>query len=157
VIGVDLKNATQGWLALGVGMRDWHPITPIDGWGERPSEDHKQGIEVNLICHGEAFGDEPVRVLSGNSKAVTNWMSLLIAEVGDLDEADTIPMIRIENLEKKSLGKGSTVAVNYKLAPRDKWMRRADLDASDEAPTVSEADTAAEPEIATAAADDDNW
>lgn len=145
VVGVDLNNATQGWLALSKGMRDWRPITDADGWGERPSEEHKQGIEVDIICRDEAFGDEPVRVLSGNSKAVVNWFAALMSEVGDV-EGEAIPTIKINKLEKKALGKGSTVAVDYKLAPKDKWIKRDE--------SVTEIDDATTSE---AASSDDNW
>ena len=75
IFGLDLHNATQGWLALGKGLRDWQPLEAEDDWGDQPSPDHRPGIELDLICQDKAFGDEPVRVFNGASLAVTNFVT----------------------------------------------------------------------------------
>ena len=158
-LGIDLHSATQGWLALGVGMRDWQPLDAEDEWGEKPSPDHRPGIEVDIICQSGAFGDEPVRVFNGASLAVTNFIAGVIQAVNcNLDDTDAIPTIRVKDIKKRSMGKGTSLTVDFDTAPLDKWMSRKDvMPTSDEAPAT---DTATEPVAESAAKaedDDDNW
>ena len=146
IFGLDLHNAQEGWLALGKGYRDWQPLEAEDDWGEQPSPDHRDGIEVDLICNDAAFGDQPVRVFSGASLAVTKFYYAVVeAANGFRDDPDLIPTIRVKDIKKTAIGKGHSVTVGFAMAPKDKWMRREDLAAkSEEAVTADDSD-------------DDNW
>lgn len=152
--GLDLHNATQGWLALGKGLRDWQPLAHEDDWGEPPTPEHRPGIELDLICQNEVFGDEPVRVFNGASLAVTNFVTAVSDAVnGSLNDTDAIPTIRVKDIKKHTIGKGSSVTVDFDVAPLDKWMRRKDVMPDTEATPATDT---AKPE-AVEAEDDDNW
>ncbi len=157
--GLDLHNAQQGWLALGKGFRDWLPLSAEDEWGEPPSTEHRPGIELDLICRDKVFGDAQVRVFNGASLAVTNFIGAVAEAVnGNLDDAEAIPTIRIKDIKKRIIGKGSSVTIDFDVAPPDKWMRRKDVmpDAA-ETPTTDAATKSAVSPPTTTEDDDENW
>ena len=91
IFGLDLHNATQGWLALGKGLRDWQPLDAEDDWGDQPSPDHKPGIELDLICQDKAFGDERPHVLVMTATPIPRTLALTLYGDLDLSVIDELP------------------------------------------------------------------
>ena len=44
----DIDAVQTGWLALGVGLRDWQPDAELGRKGPQPTPDHKRGFIVTL-------------------------------------------------------------------------------------------------------------
>lgn len=147
IMSVNIAGAQQGWLAVTAAGADFQPI--IDGkWGNPPSPDHKPGVDVELYCKDAAFGDAPVRVSRGNSKGWTGFIAGVSQKAGDIP-AGKWPTIRIDGVKVVKIGQGSSINVEFTVAPTEKWAAEADIRAAADA-----ARAAPKPE---AAADDDEF
>lgn len=136
VLGIDLAQAVQGWLHVAQGATDWRPLTAPDQWGSPPSPDHKPGVEVDLVSKDPAFGDAPTRSCRGNSRAWTGFVADVASKVGEIPEGK-IPVIRIDNVKLVKVGAGTSVNIEFTVAPREKWIVRdahADAAAAQAAP-----------------------
>lgn len=133
VLAIDLKNHEQGWLSVGQAGADWRPLSRPDDWSDRPSRDHRPGIRVHV--HSDRFPEPHVRELRGNSKAVLDFLvnALRLTEVEDTDllPDDAVPTFKVEKIVRKKISATmSTTEVSLKIAPRDRWLSRADFDAA---------------------------
>jgi len=138
-MALDVANAVQGWLHVGPSGADWQPIERGQ-WGNAPSADHKPGVALTVVIENE------VRELRGNSKALTGFIAAIAREVGSQAAADgPLPLIRIEGSKVVKIGQGTSVDVQYKLAPAAKWVDRSVLhaDGADPAPAPAKAAKAA--------------
>jgi hypothetical protein len=125
VISLNTLNATQGWLKVDASGADWQPV-PRDQWGVPPSPDHKAGVEVELYCNDPAFGDAPVRVARGNSKGWTAFVGGVVQQAGAVP-AGTWPTIKVNAVKVIKIGQGSSITVDFAVAPKEKWAKDADI------------------------------
>ena len=147
-MALDVANAVQGWLHVGPSVADWQPIERGQ-WGNAPSADHKPGVSLTVVIDG----GEP-RQLRGNSKALTGFIAAIAREVGSQAAADgPLPLIRIEGSKVVKIGQGTSVDVQYKLAPAAKWVDRSVLHADGAEPAPAPAKAA---KAAPKAAEDDS-
>ena len=125
VLSLNLANATQGWLKVETGGTDWQPI--VDGqWGNPPSADHKPAVDVDLYCKDASFGDAKVRTARGNSRAWTSFIGQVSEKVGPVEQG-AWPTIRIDAVRVVKVGAGSTIAIDFTLAPKEKWVSEASI------------------------------
>ncbi len=124
VLAFDFGTAVQGWLLINAAGADWQPIE--DGvFGNPPSGEHKKGVQVNIYS-ATAFGDQPIRTARGNSVAWNGFIkeiyerSKAAVENGELP-ANRWPTIKVNTLTIVKIGKGSSVAFDFTLAPVEKW------------------------------------
>jgi hypothetical protein len=120
-----LNGATQGWLRVDASGADWQPV-PRDQWGVPPSPEHKPGVEVELYCNDPAFGDSPVRVARGNSKGWTSFVAGVVQQAGAVP-AGTWPTIKINAVKIVKIGQGSSITVDFAMAPKEKWVKDSDI------------------------------
>lgn len=128
VIGLNTLNATQGWLKVDASGADWQPV-PRDQWGVPPSAEHKAGVEVELYCNDPAFGDAPVRVARGNSRGWTAFIGGVVQQAGAIP-AGTWPTIKVNAVKVIKIGQGSSITVDFAMAPKEKWVKDADISRS---------------------------
>ena len=124
VLAFNFCAAVQGWLLIKAASADWQPIE--DGnFGNPPSGDHKKGVELPIYS-ATAFGDQPVRVARGNSVAWNGFIkeiyerSKAVVENGEAP-ANRWPTIKVNSVTIVKIGKGSSVAFDFTLAPVEKW------------------------------------
>ena len=128
VIGLNTLNATQGWLKVDASGADWQPV-PRDQWGVPPSPEHKAGVEVELYCNDPAFGDAPVRVARGNSRGWTAFIAGVVQQAGAVP-VGTWPTIKVSAVKVIKIGQGSSIAVDFAMAPKEKWVKDAEISRS---------------------------
>ena len=120
VIAMDMANIKQGWLAVGAGGADWQGLADGDDWGNPPSQDHKDACAV--MVWGEVFGDKAKGFrFRGNSKAHNNLVRAIYNEVKDNLGNGKMPLIKFGKATKINVGAGSSVKVDFQVAPKDKW------------------------------------
>jgi hypothetical protein len=142
VLSLNTLSALQGWLRVDASGADWQPV-PRDQWGVPPSPEHKAGVEVELYCNDPAFGDAPVRVARGNSKGWTAFIAGVVQQAGAVP-AGTWPTIKVNTVKVIKIGQGTSIQVDFVVAPKEKWVKDADI----QRPAV----TAAKPETSGAGA-----
>jgi hypothetical protein len=120
VLDLDLTGAEQGHLSVSKDGSDWLPIGARDAWKATPSPspDHSPGVMLDLMC---ADWPEPkVRELRASSRAVTGFIARVALAAGDIPAGKAV-RIRLTGAKAVRFGKGSSVNIDFELAPRDKW------------------------------------
>ena len=119
VVALDIANATQGWLAVTAAGAAWTPID--DGvWGTAPSEDHKPGVDIDIWC--KDFGDVKLRTSRGNSRGWNGFIQAVAEKAGEVG-GDAWPTIKITAVKVVKVGQGSSIDVEFLVAPPEKWVK----------------------------------
>lgn len=136
-IALDTLAATQGWLRVDASGADWQPV-PRDQWGVPPSAEHKAGVQADIYCNDSAFGDALIRVARGNSKGWCAFVGGVVQQAGSVP-AGTWPTLRINKVNVVKVGQGSSIQVDFTLAPKEKWVKDADIRTPATAPATAPA------------------
>ena len=122
VLGMDVEMAQQGWLMVSGAGADWKPLAEPDDWvgTPKPGPDYKPAVDVNVIS--KEF--EGIRSFRGNSKALTSFVASVHSEAGDNLGNGKIATIKIKRLKSIKVGQGSSIDVEFDMAPASKWLKR---------------------------------
>jgi len=145
---MDIKNVTFGWLHIDIGVRDWQPWPSPSQQIAKPSENHKQGFEVECW-----LGDGREASFSGNSYGLGQFIAKVYnqAETSPEFAAGKIPVVQITSSTPVVVGKGTSYDVGFTIRT---WIDRPAADAP-AAPAPVAAEPAPAPQPAPAAAGND--
>lgn len=121
-------NATQtGWLALGVGLRDWQPDATLGKKGPQPTPDHKRGFIVT-------FYNKELGTVEWSSNGVGPNMGLeqlyTACAAQQAANAGKLPVVEYSGSKLEKIGKGTTRIPNFNIVS---WIDRpAGMDQSDD-------------------------
>jgi hypothetical protein len=136
--GLDIANAKQGWLMVGAAGVDWQEVN--GAWGNPPSADHKPGVDVTIYSKDASFGDAPFRSARGNSRAWTQFVADVAKKAG-LIPAGKLATLRVDAVKTIKVGQGTSVQIDFTLAPKEKWYSAEEASAAPApAPTSSSDD-----------------
>ena len=108
---MDIKNVTFGWLHIDIGVRDWQPWPSPSQQIARPSENHKQGFEVNCW-----LSDGRDASFSGNSYGLGQFIAKLYNEAELAPEfADKLPVVQVTSSTPVIIGKGTSYDVGFAI------------------------------------------
>lgn len=143
---VDIANVTFGWLHIDVGIRDWQPWPSPSQATPRPSENHKNGFEVDCW-----LPDGRPASFSGNSYGLGQFIAKLYNKAETMPEFSQgkVPVVQITSSTPVVIGKGTSYDVGFNIAS---WI---DKPAGD-APAAPAAAPAPAPAAAPAAPAGDN-
>lgn len=132
-------NATQtGWLALGVGLRDWQPDATLGKKGPQPTPDHKRGFIVTF--YNKELGTVE---WSSNGVGPNMGLELLYTACAAQQAANPgkLPVVEYSGSKLEKIGKGTTRIPNFNIVS---WIDRpAGMDQSDEEVVAYQAPKAA--------------
>ncbi len=128
LLDLDLAGVSQGWLCFSTGGADWVALETLDDWlnPPKPSADHNAGVRIDLMCAD--WAEPKVRELRGSSRAITGFITRIAQAAGDVPEGKAV-RVRITGARVVTIGKGTSVAIDFEIAPRDKWPDVAAFDA----------------------------
>ena len=109
---MDIKNVTFGWLHIDIGVRDWQPWPSPSQQIAKPSENHKQGFEVECW-----LGDGREASFSGNSYGLGQFIAKVYnqAETSPEFAAGKIPVVQITSSTPVVVGKGTSYDVGFTI------------------------------------------
>ena len=109
---IDIKNVTFGWLHIDVGIRDWQAWPSPSQSTPRPSESHKQGVEVDCW-----LSDGREASMSGNSYGLGQFIAKLYnqAETAPEFAAGKIPVIQVTSSTPVVVGKGTSYDIGFNI------------------------------------------
>ena len=120
----DINDVQTGWLALGVGLRDWQPDASLGRKGAQPSPDHKRGFIIHFynkalgLCEYSSSGVGPNM---GLEKLYMDCAAQQAANAGKL------PVLEYTGSKLEKIGKGTTRIPNFNIVS---WIDRpAGMDA----------------------------
>ena len=139
----DIARARQGWLAISAtGLVDWVDVVG-DAYGNPPTADHKAAIELDVYSTMPEFSDMQVRSMRGNSQGFCNFILAIAAKAGDVPD-ELWPVVKITTVRTIKVGAGSTISIDFDMAPREKWQKRSTIDAGMSATAAPKATKKAE-------------
>lgn len=108
---MDIKNVTFGWLHIDIGVRDWQPWPSPSQQIAQPSENYKQGFEVNCW-----LSDGREASFSGNSYGLRQFIAKLYNEAELAPEfADKLPVVQVTSSTPVIIGKGTSYDVGFAI------------------------------------------
>ena len=108
---MDIKNVTFGWLHIDIGLRDWQPWPSPSEQIARPSENHKQGFEVNCW-----LSDGRDASFSGNSYGLGQFIAKLYNTAEEAPEfGDKLPVVQVTTTTPVVIGKGTSYDVGFNI------------------------------------------
>lgn len=131
---IDIKNVTFGWLHIDIGVRDWQPWPSPSQQIAKPSENHKQGFEVDCW-----LGDGREAQFSGNSYGLGQFIAKLYNAAEEMPEfaQGKIPVVQVTSSTPIVIGKGTSYDVGFNIRT---WIDRPAGDApAPAAPTLAPA------------------
>ena len=133
LLDLDIETAEQGWLRLSTDGAEWVPLETLDDWigTPRPSGDHNPGVRVDLMC--DAWAEPRVRELRGSSRCITGFVCRVAEAAGTVPD-DKVVRVLITGASVKTIGKGTSAAIGFEIAPKDAWPAAATFDEHREAP-----------------------
>ena len=107
---IDIKNVTFGWLHIDIGVRDWQPWPSPSQQIAKPSENHKQGFEVDCW-----LGDGREASFSGNSYGLGQFIAKVYNQAETQPEfaQGKIPVIQVTSSKPVVIGKGTSYDVGF--------------------------------------------
>ena len=147
---VDISRVQFGWLHIDIGVRDWQPWPSPSEQIPRPSEQYKQGFEVDCwLVDGRKAS------FSGNSYGLGQFIAKLYNQCEQSNEfATQIPIVQVTGSTPVVIGKGTSYDVSFNIS---KWINRpengAEHPAAAAAPEVAPASPPPPPPAAAPAAD----
>ena len=128
---MDIKNVTFGWLMIDIGVRDWQPWPSPSEQIARPSENHKQGFEVDCW-----LSDGRQASFSGNSYGLGQFIARVYNEAeASPDFASKIPVVQVTSSTPVVVGKGTSYDVGFSIAKT--WINKPENGAEVAAPVAA--------------------
>lgn len=120
----DINDVQTGWLALGVGLRDWQPDAALGRKGAQPSPDHKRGFIIK-------FYNKEIGLVEWSSNGVGPNMGLeqlyTACAAQQAANAGKLPVLEYIGSKLEKIGKGTTRIPNFNIVS---WIDRpAGMDA----------------------------
>ena len=133
VLDLDLENAKQGWLSVDQQGVNFVPLKNRDDWigTPQPSKDHAPAVSLDLMS--DAFAEPRVREFRGNSRAVTTFIANVASEAGEIPAGKAV-RVRIKAVRQINVGRGTSIDLEFDLAPQDKWPDLSAFDAHRDVP-----------------------
>ena len=134
-LAIDIKDVTFGWLHIDVGVRDWQPWPSPSQGTPRPSENHKNGFEVNCW-----LSDGRPSTFSGNSYGLGQFIGKLYnqAETAPEFAAGKIPVIQVTSSTPVVVGKGTSYDIGFNIRTWiDKPEEKPEVEGSPPAPAAT--------------------
>lgn len=101
----DITDVQTGWLALGVGLRDWQPDAQLGRKGAQPTPDHKRGFIVK-------FYNKELGTVEWSSNGVGPNMGLeqlyTACAAQQAANAGKLPVLEYTGSKLEKIGKGTT-------------------------------------------------
>jgi hypothetical protein len=101
----DINDVQTGWLALGVGLRDWQADAVLGRKGAQPSPDHKRGFIVK-------FYNKEIGLVEWSSNGVGPNMGLQTlyeaCAAQQAANAGKLPVLEYTGSKLEKIGKGTT-------------------------------------------------
>jgi hypothetical protein len=101
----DINDVQTGWLALGVGLRDWQADATLGKKGAQPSPDHKRGFIVK-------FYNKEIGLVEWSSNGVGPNMGLEVMYTAcaaqQAANAGKLPVLEYTGSKLEKIGKGTT-------------------------------------------------
>ena len=101
----DINDVQTGWLALGVGLRDWQPDAALGKKGPQPSPDHKRGFIIK-------FYNKEIGLVEWSSNGVGPNMGLeqlyTACAAQQAANAGKLPVLEYTGSKLEKIGKGTT-------------------------------------------------
>ena len=126
----DITDVQTGWLALGVGLRDWQPDAQLGRKGAQPTPDHKRGFIVK-------FYNKELGTVEWSSNGVGPNMGLeqlyTACAAQQAANAGKLPVLEYTGSKLEKIGKGTTRIPSFNIVS---WIDRPvgmDGDAVEEA------------------------
>ena len=143
---MDIKNVTFGWLHIDIGVRDWQPWPSPAQQIARPSDNHKQGFEVECW-----LSDGREASFSGNSYGLGQFIAKLYNKAEEAPEfADKLPVVQVTSSTPVVIGKGTSYDVGFAIRT---WIDKPEKGAEHPAPAAAPAVAPAPAAAAAPAAD----
>lgn len=122
----DIDAVQTGWLALGVGLRDWQPDATLGKKGAQPSADHKRGFIVK-------FYNKELGTVEWSSNGVGPNMGLQNLYEACVQQqaanAGKLPVLEYTGSKLEKIGKGTTRIPSFNIVS---WIDRpAGMDQTD--------------------------
>lgn len=146
---IDIKDVTFGWLHIDVGVRDWQPWPSPSQGTPRPSDNHKNGFEVNCW-----LSDGRPASFSGNSYGLGQFIAKLYNKAETMPEfaQGKVPVIQVTSSTPVLVGKGTSYDVGFEIRT---WIDRPSSEAPAAPAPAPAAAPAPAPEAAPAASGND--
>lgn len=101
----DINDVQTGWLALGVGLRDWQADASLGRKGAQPSPDHKRGFIIK-------FYNKEIGLVEWSSNGVGPNMGLeqlyTACAAQQAANAGKLPVLEYTGSKLEKIGKGTT-------------------------------------------------
>ena len=122
----DINDVQTGWLALGVGLRDWQADASLGRKGPQPSPDHKRGFIIK-------FYNKEIGLVEWSSNGVGPNMGLeqlyTACAAQQAANAGKLPVLEYTGSKLEKIGKGTTRIPAFTIIS---WIDRpAGMDQSD--------------------------
>jgi len=108
----DINDVQTGWLALGVGLRDWQADATLGRKGAQPSPDHKRGFIVK-------FYNKEIGLVEWSSNGVGPNMGLeqlyTACAAQQAANAGKLPVLEYTGSKLEKIGKGTTRIPNFTI------------------------------------------
>ena len=120
---IDIKNVRFGWLLIDVGRRDWQPWPSPHQQLPKPSDEYKQGFEVDCW-----LPDGSHATFSNNSFGTGQFIAKLYnqAEAAAEFAQGMVPVVQVTSSTPVQVGKGTSYDLGFTIA---KWMPKPSGDA----------------------------
>ena len=107
---IDIANVVFGWLHIDIGVRDWQPWPSPSQQIAKPSDNHKNGFEVDCW-----LSDGRKAQFSGNSYGLGQFIAKLYnqAETASEFAAGKIPVVQVTSSKPVVIGKGTSYDVGF--------------------------------------------
>lgn len=134
---MDLENTLVGWMRFGVGAPDFRLVPVGEPMPPKPSDDHKQGVQLRLFSPKVLGG---LREWSANAKCVLTAVdSLHTQAMADLvKNPGKVPVVEWVDTMAITSGQGAQRSTNYApVLKLVKWTDRPDALKAVETPKPS--------------------
>jgi len=122
-LAIDVANVKMGWLLIDIGRRDWQPFPSLTERTAKPSDEYKQGFELNCWLNDGRSG-----TFSGNSYGQGQFVAKLYNEAEKCPEftQGMVPIVQVTSSTPVAVGKGTSYDLGFTIA---KWISRPAADA----------------------------
>ncbi len=114
----DINDVQTGWLALGVGLRDWQADAVLGKKGAQPTPDHKRGFIVK-------FYNKEIGLVEWSSNGVGPNMGLEVMYTAcaaqQAANAGKLPVLEYTGSKLEKIGKGTTRIPAFNIVS---WIER---------------------------------
>lgn len=116
-LAIDIKNVIFGWMLIDIGRRDWQPWPSVTERTAKPSDEHKQGFEVQCWMTDGRKG-----AFSGNSYGQGQFIAKLYnaAEKHPEFAQGMVPVVQVTTSTPVAVGKGTSYDLGFTIA---KWIK----------------------------------